>query len=172
MWFLGRSSLRTTEKVRMWILLPAVLALKKRPEQMASQIWVPLCPQGRWLTNDSFYSSVELIWFLDNQIFFFSSLQLLRTNHFLYKVICVHTCSSSRTVSFCIPSAGHTPQRQLYTSELLDIYCSQCCKKVNLLNDLEARLRNLKANRWNMVGWCGKIMYVWVINVFLLLHFH
>uniref|UniRef100_A0A672YXA3 RAB11 family interacting protein 4 (class II) a n=1 Tax=Sphaeramia orbicularis TaxID=375764 RepID=A0A672YXA3_9TELE len=46
-------------------------------------------------------------------------------------------------------SAGQTPQkmRQLYNSELLDIYCSQCCKKVNLLNDLEARLRNLKANR-------------------------
>ncbi|CAJ1076699.1 rab11 family-interacting protein 4A isoform X1 [Xyrichtys novacula] len=45
-------------------------------------------------------------------------------------------------------SAGQTPQkmRQLYNSELLDIYCSQCCKKVNLLNDLEARLRNLKAN--------------------------
>lgn len=48
-------------------------------------------------------------------------------------------------------SAGQTPQkmRQLYNSELLDIYCSQCCKKVNLLNDLEARLRNLKANRYN-----------------------
>uniref|UniRef100_A0A672FDE7 RAB11 family interacting protein 4 (class II) a n=1 Tax=Salarias fasciatus TaxID=181472 RepID=A0A672FDE7_SALFA len=46
------------------------------------------------------------------------------------------------------PSAAQTPQRiqQLYNSELLDIYCSQCCKKVNLLNDLEARLRNLKAN--------------------------
>ncbi|CAG05939.1 unnamed protein product, partial [Tetraodon nigroviridis] len=48
-------------------------------------------------------------------------------------------------------SAGHTPQkmRHLYNSELLDIYCSQCCKKVNLLNDLEARLRNLKANSPN-----------------------
>ncbi|XP_039681948.1 rab11 family-interacting protein 4A-like [Perca fluviatilis] len=36
--------------------------------------------------------------------------------------------------------AGQTPQknRQLYNSELLDIYCSQCCRKVNLLNDLEA----------------------------------
>uniref|UniRef100_A0A672FJP4 RAB11 family interacting protein 4 (class II) a n=1 Tax=Salarias fasciatus TaxID=181472 RepID=A0A672FJP4_SALFA len=49
------------------------------------------------------------------------------------------------------PSAAQTPQRiqQLYNSELLDIYCSQCCKKVNLLNDLEARLRNLKANSPN-----------------------
>uniref|UniRef100_A0A8D3CIB6 RAB11 family interacting protein 4 (class II) a n=1 Tax=Scophthalmus maximus TaxID=52904 RepID=A0A8D3CIB6_SCOMX len=48
-------------------------------------------------------------------------------------------------------SAGQTPQkmRQLYNTELLDIYCSQCCKKVNLLNDLEARLRNLKANSPN-----------------------
>nr|XP_020463987.1 rab11 family-interacting protein 4A-like [Monopterus albus] len=48
-------------------------------------------------------------------------------------------------------SAGQTPQkmRQLCNSELLVIYCSQCCKKVNLLNDLEARLRNLKANSPN-----------------------
>uniref|UniRef100_A0A8C2X3K1 RAB11 family interacting protein 4 (class II) a n=1 Tax=Cyclopterus lumpus TaxID=8103 RepID=A0A8C2X3K1_CYCLU len=48
-------------------------------------------------------------------------------------------------------SAVQTPQKmqQLYNSELLDIYCSQCCKKVNLLNDLEARLRNLKANSPN-----------------------
>ncbi|KAJ8251642.1 hypothetical protein GJAV_G00223550 [Gymnothorax javanicus] len=45
-------------------------------------------------------------------------------------------------------SAGHTPQkmRQLYCAEPLDVYCSQCCKKVNLLNDLEARLKNLRAN--------------------------
>uniref|UniRef100_A0A8C6L1A1 RAB11 family interacting protein 4 (class II) a n=1 Tax=Nothobranchius furzeri TaxID=105023 RepID=A0A8C6L1A1_NOTFU len=45
-------------------------------------------------------------------------------------------------------SAKQTPQKiqQMYHSDLLDIYCSQCCKKVNLLNDLEARLRNLKAN--------------------------
>ncbi|XP_066498629.1 rab11 family-interacting protein 4A [Hoplias malabaricus] len=48
-------------------------------------------------------------------------------------------------------SAGQTPQkiRHLYNSELLDVYCSQCCKKVNLLNDLEARLKNLKANSPN-----------------------
>lgn len=38
--------------------------------------------------------------------------------------------------------------RHTYNSELLDVYCSQCCKKINLLNDLEARLKNLKANRW------------------------
>ncbi|MXQ84552.1 hypothetical protein E5288_WYG020735 [Bos mutus] len=45
-------------------------------------------------------------------------------------------------------SAGQTPRkmRHAYNSELLDVYCSQCCKKINLLNDLEARLKNLKAN--------------------------
>lgn len=43
-------------------------------------------------------------------------------------------------------SGGQTPQKMLCNSDLLDIYCSQCCKKVNLLNDLEARLRNLKSN--------------------------
>ncbi|XP_077021374.1 rab11 family-interacting protein 4 isoform X2 [Tamandua tetradactyla] len=48
-------------------------------------------------------------------------------------------------------SAGQTPRkmRHMYNSELLDVYCSQCCKKINLLNDLEARLRNLKANSPN-----------------------
>ncbi|KAM8823914.1 rab11 family-interacting protein 4A [Synchiropus picturatus] len=58
----------------------------------------------------------------------------------------------TRTNGSSLPSSGgQTPQkmRQLYNSELLDIYCSQCCKKVNLLNDLEARLRNLKANSPN-----------------------
>uniref|UniRef100_A0AAZ3S9W0 Rab11 family-interacting protein 4A n=1 Tax=Oncorhynchus tshawytscha TaxID=74940 RepID=A0AAZ3S9W0_ONCTS len=46
-------------------------------------------------------------------------------------------------------SAGQTPRktRHLYNNEMMDVYCSQCCKKVNLLNDLEARLKNLKANR-------------------------
>ncbi|XP_015283566.1 PREDICTED: rab11 family-interacting protein 4-like, partial [Gekko japonicus] len=45
-------------------------------------------------------------------------------------------------------SAGQTPRkmRHIYNSELLDVYCTQCCKKINLLNDLEARLKNLKAN--------------------------
>ncbi|XP_070596560.1 rab11 family-interacting protein 4 [Erythrolamprus reginae] len=48
-------------------------------------------------------------------------------------------------------SAGQTPRkmRHIYNSELLDIYCTQCCKKINLLNDLEARLKNLKANSPN-----------------------
>ncbi|KAJ8404214.1 hypothetical protein AAFF_G00339870 [Aldrovandia affinis] len=48
-------------------------------------------------------------------------------------------------------SAGQTPQkmRHLYCPEPLDVYCSQCCKKVNLLNDLEARLKNLRANSPN-----------------------
>nr|XP_020452725.1 rab11 family-interacting protein 4 isoform X1 [Monopterus albus]XP_020452726.1 rab11 family-interacting protein 4 isoform X1 [Monopterus albus] len=48
-------------------------------------------------------------------------------------------------------SAGQTPRkvRQNYTGELMDVYCSQCSKKVSLLNDLEARLKNLKANSPN-----------------------
>ncbi|KAM6941998.1 rab11 family-interacting protein 4B isoform 3-T3 [Lycodopsis pacificus] len=48
-------------------------------------------------------------------------------------------------------SAGQTPRkvRQHYTGEMMDVYCSQCSKKVNLLNDLEGRLKNLKANSPN-----------------------
>ncbi|KAL1005956.1 hypothetical protein UPYG_G00066120 [Umbra pygmaea] len=48
-------------------------------------------------------------------------------------------------------SAGQTPRktRHLYNGEMMDVYCSQCCKKVNLLTDLEARLKNLKANSPN-----------------------
>ncbi|XP_058531724.1 rab11 family-interacting protein 4 isoform X5 [Ochotona princeps] len=48
-------------------------------------------------------------------------------------------------------SAGQTPRkmRHAYNSELLDVYCAQCCKKINLLNDLEARLKSLKANSPN-----------------------
>ncbi|TKS67990.1 Rab11 family-interacting protein 4A [Collichthys lucidus] len=48
-------------------------------------------------------------------------------------------------------SAGQTPRkvRQHYPGELMDVYCSQCSKKVNLLNDLEARLKNLKPNSPN-----------------------
>uniref|UniRef100_A0A669DIR9 RAB11 family interacting protein 4 (class II) b n=1 Tax=Oreochromis niloticus TaxID=8128 RepID=A0A669DIR9_ORENI len=45
-------------------------------------------------------------------------------------------------------SAGQTPRkvRHHYTGDMMDVYCSQCSKKVNLLNDLDARLKNLKAN--------------------------
>ncbi|KAF7654237.1 hypothetical protein LDENG_00072460 [Lucifuga dentata] len=46
-------------------------------------------------------------------------------------------------------SAGQTPRRVHQGGELMDVYCSQCCKKVNLLNDLEARLKTLKANSPN-----------------------
>lgn len=57
----------------------------------------------------------------------------------------------SSLVTHCLStnSAGQTPRkmRHIYNSELLDVYCTQCCKKINLLNDLEARLKNLKANR-------------------------
>ncbi|XP_014837681.1 PREDICTED: rab11 family-interacting protein 4 isoform X1 [Poecilia mexicana] len=45
-------------------------------------------------------------------------------------------------------SAGQTPRkvRHQYAGELMDVYCSQCSKKVNLLNDLDARLKNLRAH--------------------------
>uniref|UniRef100_UPI00398EDEBB rab11 family-interacting protein 4-like n=1 Tax=Pristiophorus japonicus TaxID=55135 RepID=UPI00398EDEBB len=48
-------------------------------------------------------------------------------------------------------SAGQTPRkmRPVFGGEFLDVYCSQCCKKINLLNDLEARLKKLKANSPN-----------------------
>ncbi|XP_075899368.1 rab11 family-interacting protein 4B isoform X1 [Nelusetta ayraudi] len=48
-------------------------------------------------------------------------------------------------------SAGQTPRkvRPHYTAELMDVYCSHCSKKVNLLNDLDARLKNLKSNSPN-----------------------
>ncbi|KAM4750755.1 rab11 family-interacting protein 4B-like isoform 1-T1 [Anableps anableps] len=52
-------------------------------------------------------------------------------------------------LSSSVPSsAGQTPRkvRHQYTGELMDVYCSQCSKKVNLLNDLEARLKNLRAH--------------------------
>lgn len=53
------------------------------------------------------------------------------------------------SVCVCVYSAGQTPRkvRQHYPGEMMDVYCSQCNKKVNQLNDLEARLKNLKANR-------------------------
>ncbi|XP_013860362.1 rab11 family-interacting protein 4B isoform X2 [Austrofundulus limnaeus] len=45
-------------------------------------------------------------------------------------------------------SAGQTPRkvRHQYAADLMDVYCSQCSKKVNLLNDLEARLKHLRAS--------------------------
>uniref|UniRef100_A0A1A7YZL1 RAB11 family interacting protein 4 (Class II) b n=1 Tax=Iconisemion striatum TaxID=60296 RepID=A0A1A7YZL1_9TELE len=44
-------------------------------------------------------------------------------------------------------SAGQTPRkvRQHHSGDLMDVYCSQCSKKVNMLNDLEARLKHLRA---------------------------
>lgn len=48
-------------------------------------------------------------------------------------------------------SAGQTPRkvRHHYTGDMMDVYCSHCSKKVNLLNDLDARLKNLKSNSPN-----------------------
>uniref|UniRef100_A0A8C7G5Q9 RAB11 family interacting protein 4 n=1 Tax=Oncorhynchus kisutch TaxID=8019 RepID=A0A8C7G5Q9_ONCKI len=62
-----------------------------------------------------------------------------------------YTPSSPYLGSSLPSSAGQTPLKMchLYNSDMLDVYCSQCYKKVNLLNDLEARLNNLRANSPN-----------------------
>ncbi|XP_051561983.1 rab11 family-interacting protein 4B-like [Myxocyprinus asiaticus] len=44
-------------------------------------------------------------------------------------------------------SAGQTPRKMCHTGDQMEVFCSQCCKRVSLLNDLENRLKNLKANR-------------------------
>ncbi|XP_067884045.1 rab11 family-interacting protein 4A [Heterodontus francisci] len=61
------------------------------------------------------------------------------------------TNGSSDLGSSVSSSAGQTPQkiRHMFGSEFLDVYCSQCRKKIHLLNDLEARLKKLKANSPN-----------------------
>lgn len=45
-------------------------------------------------------------------------------------------------------SAGQTPRRGLpvMCGDQAEVFCSQCCRRVNLLNELEGRLKNLKAN--------------------------
>uniref|UniRef100_A0A9J7Z6S3 RAB11 family interacting protein 4 (class II) b n=2 Tax=Cyprinus carpio TaxID=7962 RepID=A0A9J7Z6S3_CYPCA len=44
-------------------------------------------------------------------------------------------------------SAGQTPRKMRHAGNQMDVFCSQCCKRVSLLNDLENRLKNLKTNR-------------------------
>lgn len=54
-------------------------------------------------------------------------------------------------VSFPLPvssSAGQTPRKMRHAGNQMDVFCSQCCKRVSLLNDLENRLKNLKTNRY------------------------
>uniref|UniRef100_A0A8C1PR97 Rab11 family-interacting protein 4B-like n=1 Tax=Cyprinus carpio TaxID=7962 RepID=A0A8C1PR97_CYPCA len=43
-------------------------------------------------------------------------------------------------------SAGQTPRKMRHAGNQMDVFCSQCCKRVSLLNDLENRLKNLKTN--------------------------
>uniref|UniRef100_A0A9J7XZ16 RAB11 family interacting protein 4 (class II) b n=1 Tax=Cyprinus carpio carpio TaxID=630221 RepID=A0A9J7XZ16_CYPCA len=45
-------------------------------------------------------------------------------------------------------SAGQTPRKMRHAGDQMDGFCSQCCKRVSLLNDLENRLKNLKTNRY------------------------
>uniref|UniRef100_A0A672QUF2 Rab11 family-interacting protein 4B-like n=1 Tax=Sinocyclocheilus grahami TaxID=75366 RepID=A0A672QUF2_SINGR len=44
-------------------------------------------------------------------------------------------------------SAGQSPRKVRHAGNQMDVFCSQCCKRVSLLNDLENRLKNLKTNR-------------------------
>ncbi|RXN14220.1 rab11 family-interacting 4 isoform X2 [Labeo rohita] len=46
-------------------------------------------------------------------------------------------------------SAGQTPRKMRHAGDQMDVFCSQCCKRVSLLNDLENRLKNLKTNSPN-----------------------
>lgn len=46
-------------------------------------------------------------------------------------------------------SAGQTPRKMRRAGDQMDVFCSQCCKRVSLLNDLENRLKNLKTNSPN-----------------------
>uniref|UniRef100_A0A671KU36 Rab11 family-interacting protein 4B-like n=1 Tax=Sinocyclocheilus anshuiensis TaxID=1608454 RepID=A0A671KU36_9TELE len=45
-------------------------------------------------------------------------------------------------------SAGQTPRKMRHAGDQMDVFCSQCCKRVSLLKDLENRLKNLKTNRY------------------------
>uniref|UniRef100_A0A8C2EBB6 RAB11 family interacting protein 4 (class II) b n=1 Tax=Cyprinus carpio TaxID=7962 RepID=A0A8C2EBB6_CYPCA len=42
-----------------------------------------------------------------------------------------------------------TPRKMRHAGDQMDGFCSQCCKRVSLLNDLENRLKNLKTNSPN-----------------------
>uniref|UniRef100_A0A671KU32 Rab11 family-interacting protein 4B-like n=1 Tax=Sinocyclocheilus anshuiensis TaxID=1608454 RepID=A0A671KU32_9TELE len=46
-------------------------------------------------------------------------------------------------------SAGQTPRKMRHAGDQMDVFCSQCCKRVSLLKDLENRLKNLKTNSPN-----------------------
>ncbi|XP_026119024.1 rab11 family-interacting protein 4B isoform X1 [Carassius auratus] len=46
-------------------------------------------------------------------------------------------------------SAGQTPLKLRHAGDQMDGFCSQCCKRVSLLKDLENRLKNLKTNSPN-----------------------
>ncbi|XP_052455308.1 rab11 family-interacting protein 4B-like [Carassius gibelio] len=46
-------------------------------------------------------------------------------------------------------SAGQTPRKMRHAGNQMDVFCSQCYKRVSLLKDLENRLKNLKTNSPN-----------------------
>uniref|UniRef100_A0A8C2EHS5 RAB11 family interacting protein 4 (class II) b n=1 Tax=Cyprinus carpio TaxID=7962 RepID=A0A8C2EHS5_CYPCA len=60
-----------------------------------------------------------------------------------------YTPSSPYLGSSVSSSAGQTPRKMRHAGDQMDGFCSQCCKRVSLLNDLENRLKNLKTNSPN-----------------------
>ncbi|NP_001122297.1 rab11 family-interacting protein 4B isoform X1 [Danio rerio] len=46
-------------------------------------------------------------------------------------------------------SAGQTPRKIHNVDDQMEVFCSQCCKRVSLLSDLENRLKNLKTSSPN-----------------------
>ncbi|TRY56367.1 hypothetical protein DNTS_034966 [Danionella cerebrum] len=61
----------------------------------------------------------------------------------------IRTNACSDLGSSVSSSAGQTPLKLLCAGEQMEVFCSQCCKRVSLLNDLENRLKNLKTNSPN-----------------------
>ncbi|XP_058258287.1 rab11 family-interacting protein 4B isoform X4 [Hemibagrus wyckioides] len=60
-----------------------------------------------------------------------------------------HTNGFSDLGSSVPSSATHTPQKVRQVSGDHEVFCSNCCKKVTQLNELETRLKNLKTHSPN-----------------------
>uniref|UniRef100_A0A673FR63 Rab11 family-interacting protein 4B n=1 Tax=Sinocyclocheilus rhinocerous TaxID=307959 RepID=A0A673FR63_9TELE len=64
-------------------------------------------------------------------------------------------------------SAGQTPRKMRHAGDQMDVFCSQCCKRVSLLKDLENRLKNLKTNRY-CIDYSLAVLRVIVIFAYIL----
>ncbi|XP_062447514.1 rab11 family-interacting protein 4 isoform X3 [Rhea pennata] len=148
-------------------LLKDVLSAENSESQHYEPQYMDYYYQGReiqncaYLDNERAYSESEL--FTDEDVMTLAQQEL---HHESDMDSAIESAQSSEASDVCrseekdgmlsglfLPddNAGQTPRkmRHVYNSELLDVYCTQCCKKINLLNDLEARLKNLKANSPN-----------------------